>query len=108
MLKKGDTAMVAGIFCIEIFAFLYRRELETLPSHNYLLDKTSKYYLRPSMRTILVDWLVEVHEKFQCYPETLFLSINLMDRFLAKNKVTMNKLQLLAVTSLSSRQNLKR
>ena len=52
------------------------------------------------MRTILVDWLVEVHEKFQCYAETLFLSINLMDRFLAKNKVTMNKLQLLAVTSL--------
>ncbi|CAI6921525.1 ANM_collapsed_G0058540.mRNA.1.CDS.1 [Saccharomyces cerevisiae] len=68
-------------YSAEIFAFLYRRELETLPSHNYLLDKTSKYYLRPSMRTILVDWLVEVHEKFQCYPKTLFLSINLMDRF---------------------------
>ncbi|CAD6651935.1 HLJ1_G0025290.mRNA.1.CDS.1 [Saccharomyces cerevisiae] len=97
--EKDDTAMVAE-YSAEIFAFLYRRELETLPSHNYLLDKTSKYYLRPSMRTILVDWLVEVHEKFQCYPETLFLSINLMDRFLAKNKVTMNKLQLLAVTSL--------
>ena len=97
--EKDDTAMVAE-YSAEIFAFLYRRELETLPSHNYLLDKTSKYYLRPSMRAILVDWLVEVHEKFQCYPETLFLSINLMDRFLAKNKVTMNKLQLLAVTSL--------
>ncbi|KOG96409.1 B-type cyclin CLB5 DI49_5566 [Saccharomyces eubayanus] len=97
--EKNDTAMVAE-YSSEIFEFLYKRELETLPSHNYLLDKTSKYYLRPSMRAILVDWLVEVHEKFQCYPETLFLSINLMDRFLAQNKVTMNKLQLLAVTSL--------
>ena len=52
------------------------------------------------MRAILIDWLVEVHEKFQCYPETLFLTINLMDRFLSKNKVTLSKLQLLAVTSL--------
>ncbi|EHM99724.1 Clb5p [Saccharomyces cerevisiae x Saccharomyces kudriavzevii VIN7] len=97
--EKNDSAMVAE-YSSEIFEFLYERELETLPSHNYLLDKTSKYYLRPSMRAILVDWLVEVHEKFQCYPETLFLSINVMDRFLAQNKVTMNKLQLLAVTSL--------
>ncbi|EDO14841.1 hypothetical protein Kpol_359p1 [Vanderwaltozyma polyspora DSM 70294] len=52
------------------------------------------------MRAILVSWLLEGHEKFQCYPETLYLAINLMDRFLSKNKVTLSKLQLLAVTSL--------
>lgn len=97
--EKTDICMVTE-YTDEIFDHLYRRERETLPTHNYLEDPDSAYHLRPSMRAILVDWLVEVHEKFQCYPETLFLTINVMDRFLAKNKVTLSKLQLLAVTSL--------
>ncbi|CAR26988.1 ZYRO0C06160p [Zygosaccharomyces rouxii] len=97
--EKTDICMVTE-YTDEIFDHLYKRELETLPTHNYLEDLDSPYHLRPSMRAILVDWLVEVHEKFQCYPETLFLTINIMDRFLAKNKVTLSKLQLLAVTSL--------
>lgn len=97
--ESNDICMVTE-YTNEIFYHLYQRELQTLPSHNYLLKSTSKFYLRPSMRAILVDWLVEVHEKFQCHSETLFLAINLMDRFLSGNKVTMNRLQLLAVTSL--------
>lgn len=97
--ESGDICMVVE-YTNEIFAHLYKREKETTPTHNYLLETQSPYYLRPSMRAILIDWLVEVHEKFQCYPETLFLAINLMDRFLSKNKVTLSKLQLLAVTSL--------
>lgn len=97
--EKTDICMVTE-YTDEIFEHLYDRELETLPSHNYLTEADSAYHLRPSMRAILVDWLVEVHEKFQCYPETLFLTINIMDRFLSKNKVTLSKLQLLAVTSL--------
>lgn len=97
--EKTDICMVVE-YTNEIFDHLYQRERETIPLHNYLTDTQSPYYLRPSMRAILIDWLVEVHEKFQCYPETLFLTINLMDRFLSKNKVTLSKLQLLAVTSL--------
>ncbi|QLQ82484.1 hypothetical protein HG537_0H02460 [Torulaspora globosa] len=97
--ERTDICMVVE-YTNEIFDHLYHRERETIPLHNYLTDTQSPYYLRPSMRAILIDWLVEVHEKFQCYPETLFLTINLMDRFLSKNKVTLSKLQLLAVTSL--------
>lgn len=97
--EKNDTCMVVE-YTNDIFDYLYKRELETMPTFNYTLDKTSKFYLRPQMRSILVDWLVEVHEKFNCYTETLYLAINLMDRFLSKNKVTLKKLQLLAVTSL--------
>jgi cyclin B len=39
------------------------------------------------MRAILVDWLIEVHYKFKCMPETLFLTINLIDRFLERSDV---------------------
>lgn len=37
--------------------------------------------ITPKMRGILVDWLVDVHLKFKLSPETLFLAVNLMDRY---------------------------
>ena len=40
--------------------------------------------LNEKMRAILVDWLIEVHLKFKLLPETLFLTVNLIDRFLEK------------------------
>ena len=52
------------------------------------------------MRTILVDWLVEVHLKFKLVPETLFLTINLIDRFLALEQIHRSKLQLVGVSAM--------
>jgi len=52
------------------------------------------------MRGILIDWLVEVHMKFRLLPETLYLCINILDRYLSKEKVPRRKLQLVGVTSL--------
>jgi len=40
------------------------------------------------MWAILVDWLVEVHAKFKLLPETIFLTVNLIDRFLEGEKVS--------------------
>jgi hypothetical protein len=52
------------------------------------------------MRSILVDWLVEVHTKFRLLPETLYLCINILDRYLSQAIVPRRKLQLVGVTSL--------
>lgn len=95
-----DDVLLVAEYTNDIFAHLYSREASTLPGHNYTYKSHEQYY-RPSVRAILIDWLVEVHEKFQCFPETLLLAINIMDRFLAKTtKVNTDKLQLVAVTSL--------
>lgn len=40
------------------------------------------YLIRPTMRTILVDWLVDVHGRFKMLQETLYLTISVMDSFL--------------------------
>jgi len=53
-----------------------------------------------SMRSILVDWIVQVHNRFQLLPETLFLTINYIDRFLSQKVVSINKLQLVGATAL--------
>jgi len=57
-------------------------------------------HINEKMRSILTDWLVEVHLKFKLVPETLYLTINLIDRFLEKYEVPRPKLQLVGVTSL--------
>ena len=49
---------------------------------------------------ILVDWLVEVHNNFKLEHETLYISINILDRYLSLVEVERNQLQLVGVTSL--------
>lgn len=57
-------------------------------------DVTSK------MRSILVDWLVEVSYKFKLLPQTLFQAVNIVDRYLAVQQVDKNELQLVGITAL--------
>jgi hypothetical protein len=52
------------------------------------------------MRAILVDWLVEIHSKFKLQTSTLFLCVNIMDRFLEREQIVRSKLQLIGVASL--------
>lgn len=56
--------------------------------------------LNGMMRAILIDWLVEVHMKFRLLPETLYLCVNIIDRYLSEKRVVRNKLQLVGVTAL--------
>lgn len=52
------------------------------------------------MRAILIDWLVEVHLKFKLLPETLYLTVNLIDRYLERKTILRDKLQLVGVTCM--------
>ena len=48
--------------------------------------------INEKMRAILIEWLVEVHLKFKLVPETLYLTVNLIDRYLEKVEVMRDKL----------------
>jgi len=61
---------------------------------------TLQHDINYKMRSILIDWLVEVHFKFKLFPSTLWLCVNLMDRFLGKVVILRSKLQLIGVTAL--------
>ena len=56
--------------------------------------------INPSMRAILVDWLVDVHNKFELSPETFYLTINIIDRFLATKIVPRRELQLVGIGAM--------
>ncbi|KAJ7883919.1 cyclin-like protein, partial [Mycena olivaceomarginata] len=47
-----------------------------------------------SNRQILVDWLLQVHFQYRLLPETLWIAINIVDRFLSCRTVPVAKLQL--------------
>ena len=52
------------------------------------------------MRGILTDWLIQVHSRFRLLPETLFLCVNIIDRFLSARVVSLVKLQLVGITCM--------
>ena len=60
----------------------------------------SQNELHWQMRTILMDWLIEVHSKFRLLPETLFIASNLIDRFLSARVISLIKFQLVGLTAL--------
>lgn len=65
--------------------------------YGYMAHQTD---INEKMRAILLDWLEEVHVKFKLMPETLYLTANLIDRFLEKKIVIRSKLQLVGVTAM--------
>lgn len=56
--------------------------------------------INEKMRSILIDWLIEVHLKFKLMPETMYLTVNLIDRFLEKTPISRRNLQLVGVTAM--------
>jgi G2/mitotic-specific cyclin 1/2 len=91
-----DPLMVAE-YVNEIFEYFKELEPQTMANPKYMMDQPD---LEWQMRGILVDWLLEVHQKFRLLPETLFLAVNIIDRFLTSKVVQLDRLQLVGVTAL--------
>ena len=52
------------------------------------------------MRTILIDWLVEVQENFELFHETLYIAVRLVDTYLSHREVKREYLQLVGATGM--------
>ncbi|XP_011000901.1 PREDICTED: G2/mitotic-specific cyclin-2-like isoform X2 [Populus euphratica] len=81
----------------DINAYYKKSESSGCVSPTYM-DR--QFDINEKMRAILIDWLIEVHYKFELMEETLFLAINLIDRFLERCTVIRKKLQLVGVTAM--------
>lgn len=71
-------------YAVDIFEFLLQTENENIPKPGYMERQED---INEKMRAILIDWLVEVHLKFKLVPESLYLTVNLIDRYLEKEQV---------------------
>ncbi|KAM0945174.1 putative cyclin domain-containing protein [Dioscorea sansibarensis] len=81
----------------DIYTF-YRRTEDLSRVCPYYMS--NQFDINERMRAILIDWLIEVHYKFELMDETLYLTVNIIDRFLARQTVVRKKLQLVGVTAM--------
>ncbi|EFJ27369.1 hypothetical protein SELMODRAFT_230742 [Selaginella moellendorffii] len=81
----------------DIYSFYRKAEVQSCAAPEYMKQQPE---INDKMRAILVDWLIEVHLKFKLMPETLYLTINIIDRYLSLQQVSRKYLQLVGVTSM--------
>ncbi|KAM1224984.1 hypothetical protein ACFX2G_044758 [Malus domestica] len=97
-----DANLMDPQFCATIAPDIYKhlRESEEnrWPSIDFM--ETIQKDINADMRAILIDWLVEVAEEFRLVPETLYLTINYVDRYLSGNVMHRKQLQLLGVACM--------
>ncbi len=92
-----DDPLMVAEYVVEIFEYLRVLEDSTMPNPDYMQYQD---HLEWHLRGVLVDWLVEVHTRFHLLPETFFLAVNIIDRFLSCRVVELEKLQLVGITAM--------
>ncbi|GER31723.1 cyclin [Striga asiatica] len=91
-----DDELAAVEYVEDMYRF-YKLTEEDCRVHDYM---DSQPEVNSKMRAILVDWLIEVHKKFKLMPESLYLTINILDRFLSMKMVPREELQLVGISSM--------
>ncbi|RFU32542.1 hypothetical protein B7463_g3791, partial [Scytalidium lignicola] len=81
----------------DIIQHMQQMEEDTLPDVASIeIQQEIQWFMRP----YLVDFLIEAHAAFQLLPETLFLAVNLLDRYCSRRVVYKRHYQLVGCASL--------
>ncbi|ERN20534.1 hypothetical protein AMTRI_Chr01g134640 [Amborella trichopoda] len=85
-------------YACDIYNYLRESETKKRPAVDFM--EGIQKDITASMRAILIDWLVEVAEEYRLVPDTLYLAVNFIDRYLSDNVVHRQRLQLLGVACM--------
>ncbi|KAL6009852.1 hypothetical protein ACLOJK_000283 [Asimina triloba] len=80
----------------DIYKFYKSSEKSTMV-HEYM---SSHVEINHKMRAILIDWLIDVHHKFELMPETLYLTVHIVDQYLSMKVVLRKELQLVGIGAM--------
>ncbi|XP_008308642.1 G2/mitotic-specific cyclin-B2 [Cynoglossus semilaevis] len=94
--QDAEDQYLCSEYVKEIYKYLHELEVQHPIKANYMQG----YDITPKMRALLVDWLVQVHLRFQLLQETLYLTVAVLDRFLQVQPVSRRKLQLVGITAM--------
>ncbi|XP_057837903.1 cyclin-A1-4 isoform X2 [Cryptomeria japonica] len=85
-------------YASDIYEHLQKIEKKRRPRTDYM--EVVQQDMNNSMRGILIDWLVEVAEEYKLVPETLYLTVAYIDRYLSSEVVSRQRLQLLGISCM--------
>lgn len=94
--EDADNPLLCSDYVKDVYCYLRHLEAELAIKPNYLKGQS----LNGHMRAILIDWLVQVHQRFKLLQETLFMTVAILDLFLQANPVPKRLLQLAGVTAM--------
>lgn len=94
--ENWDDPIQVSDYAMDIFNYLKERE-QIFKIDAYLERQP---HLTNWMRTLLVDWMVEVQETFELNHETLYLAVKIVDIYLSKVQIEKEKLQLIGAAAL--------
>ncbi|KAK4048840.1 hypothetical protein OIO90_005648 [Microbotryomycetes sp. JL221] len=81
----------------DVKAYMYEMETKTLASVE-LIDQQPE--LQWYMRAYVVDFLIEIHQQHRLRPETLYLALNIVDRYVSRRIVFKKHYQLVGCAAL--------
>lgn len=81
----------------EIYQYMKKISTRFLPCGDYMERQIE---VNKSMRHIMIDWMFEVSDEYKLSRDTLYMAVNLVDRFLSVYISPKSKLQLVGVTCL--------
>ncbi|XP_031393076.1 putative cyclin-B3-1 isoform X2 [Punica granatum] len=96
-IDDGSNQLEVAEYVDEIYEYYWITEAQFSSLANYMSiqgDVTSP------MRGILINWLIEVHLKFDLMHETLYLMVTLLDRYLSQVPIQKNEMQLVGLAAL--------
>ena len=97
--SKEEYISFLGDYSNDIYSNLLEDEknLKFKPNFEYMNQQQD---LNLNMRSILVDWLIEVHQKFKFREETLYQTIWIIDTYLSMETIQRQKFQLVGTAAL--------
>lgn len=97
MIANELSRLAGDEYLEDIMQHMRQMEDETLPDANLIdMQREIQWFMRP----YLIDFLIEAHAAFSLLPETLFLTINLLDRYCSKRVVYKQHYQLVGCAAL--------
>lgn len=90
-------AEVYFIVIVTYYHYIAHLKVRFRPNANYMRKQPD---ISSNMRSILMEWLVEVADEYKLQTQTLYLGSSYVDRFLSRMSVTRSKLQLLGTAAL--------
>ncbi len=84
----------------KIYSNLLKEEERDLYPKPILSEIKSQNEINEQMRSILVDWIIDVHFKFVFTDETLFMTILIIDRYISIKQISKIRFQLLGITAI--------
>jgi hypothetical protein len=71
----------------EIYAKMREKELVLKIEPDYLTKIQIPTEVKDTSRAFLVEWIIDVHRKFRLMPETLYVTVFLIDRYLSCKQI---------------------